>query len=393
MIARMRTTSTAPAPMPAAPTAVRQARLDRGLSQAQVIEGLTRIARRRGIALSSPESIRSRLSAWENGRATPDSVYASLLRTLYGRTDAELGFISRDNVTPSAHSDDEAMMEIRARLASSSGVDGDLIADLDRQTHELRLLDRRLGAATILDGISAHITTVRQLLTHTIRTKDRQALARIIADAAALAGWQALDTGATTRAWQYFDMARGCGHEAGDPAVLAHALGEQSFAISDVGQHEHAVALLHEASAVPRIPALMRSWLAAAHAEMCAHTGDHHGALTRFDQADALLPADSIDPTMPYLVLDRTHLTRWRGHGLAVLGDAQAIDYLTRALDQLDPSFVRAQCALRADLAQVFHATGERDQARMEALAAKQLAMQIGSARNRRRVQPFLAPV
>ena len=99
MIARMRTTSTAPAPMPAAPTAVRQARLDRGLSQAQVIEGLTRIARRRGIALSSPESIRSRLSAWENGRATPDSVYASLLRTLYGRTDAELGFISRDNVT------------------------------------------------------------------------------------------------------------------------------------------------------------------------------------------------------------------------------------------------------------------------------------------------------
>ena len=29
----------------------------------------------------------------------------------------------------------------------------------------------------------------------------------------------------------------------------------------------------------------------------------------------------------------------------------------------------------------------------MEALAAKQLAMQIGSARNRRRVQPFLAPV
>src|SRR6478609_8676537 len=74
MIARMRTTSTAPAPMPAAPTAVRQARLDRGLSQAQVIEGLTRIAQRRGIALSSPESIRSRLSAWENGRATPDSV-------------------------------------------------------------------------------------------------------------------------------------------------------------------------------------------------------------------------------------------------------------------------------------------------------------------------------
>ncbi|HYP96593.1 MAG TPA: hypothetical protein VER34_26545, partial [Mycobacterium sp.] len=82
--------------------------------------------------------------------------------TLYGRTDAELGFISRDNLTPPAHSHDEAMMGIRARLACSCGVDGDLIARLDRHTHELRLLDRRLGAATILDQISAHITTVRQ---------------------------------------------------------------------------------------------------------------------------------------------------------------------------------------------------------------------------------------
>jgi tetratricopeptide (TPR) repeat protein len=393
MIAPMGTTSTATMPMPAAPTALQQARLDLGLTQSHVIDHVTRLARQRGIALPSHESIRSRLSAWENGRATPDSVYASLLRTLYGRTDAELGFISRDNVTPPAHSHDEAMMEIRARLACSSGVDGDLIARLDRHTHELRLLDRRLGAATILDQISAHITTVRQLMTHTIHIKDRQALARIIADAAALAGWQALDTGATIRAWQYFDMARGCGYEAGDPAVLAHALGEQSFALSDLGHHRDAVALLDEASAVPRIPPLMRSWLAAAHAEMCAHTGDQHSALARFDKADALLPDDAHDPTVPYLSLDRTHLTRWRGHGLAILGHAEAIDYLTRALDQLDRSFVRAECALRADLAQVFHRIGERDQARMHALAAKQIAMQIGSERNRRRVLPLLAPI
>jgi hypothetical protein len=34
---------------------------------------------------------------------------------------------------------------------------------------------------------------VHELITHTILTKDRQALARIIADAAALADWQALD--------------------------------------------------------------------------------------------------------------------------------------------------------------------------------------------------------
>jgi len=54
---------------------------------------------------------------------------------------------------------------------------------------------------------------------------------------------------------------------------------------------------------------------------------------------------------------------------------------------------VRAESALRADLAQVFHRIGERDQARIHALAAKQIALQIGSERNRRRVLPLLAPV
>ena len=133
----------------------------------------------------------------------------------------------------------------------------------------------------------------------------------------------------------------------------------------------------------------MRSWLAAAHAEMCAHTGDHHGALIRFDQADALLPDDSIDPTMPYLSLDRTHLTRWRGHGLAILGDAEAIDYLTRALDQLDRSFVRARIRFaRRPCAGIPRHRRTRSGPHARA-RRKQIAMQIGSERNRRRV---LAP-
>ena len=83
------------------------------------------------------------------------------------------------------------MIEIQGRLARADGVDAALIIALDRQTHEIPLLDRRFGAATILDRISAHINMVHELMTHTILTKDRQALARIIADAAAIADWQA----------------------------------------------------------------------------------------------------------------------------------------------------------------------------------------------------------
>ena len=66
-----------------------------------------------------------------------------------------------------------------------------------------------------------------------------------------------------------------------------------------------------------------------ARAEMHAHLGDRDAARRGFDNAEHLLPADSDDPTMPYLSLSITHLVRWRGHGLALLGEAEAIDYLT----------------------------------------------------------------
>jgi hypothetical protein len=89
---------------------------------------------------------------------------------------------------------------------------------------------------------------------------------------------------------------------------------------------------------------------------------------------------------MPYVSLNPTHLARWRGHGLALLGEPEAVDYLTRALDHHSPDFVRAKCALHTDLAHALHAAGERGPARHHALIAKQLAAQIGSQRNRRRL-------
>ena len=48
-------------------------------------------------------------------------------------------------------------------------------------------------------------------------------------------------------------------------------------------------------------------------------SGDRDAARRGFDNAEHLLPADSDDPTMPYLSLSITHLVRWRGHGLALL--------------------------------------------------------------------------
>jgi ATP/maltotriose-dependent transcriptional regulator MalT len=94
---------------------------------------------------------------------------------------------------------------------------------------------------------------------------------------------------------------------------------------------------------------------------------------------------------LPFLFLEGSHLDRWRGHALARLGDAEAVRVLTGALERLDPTFTRAETALRVDLATALVATGERDEARVHSQRAEQLATEIGSNRQRRRLQAVIA--
>lgn len=73
---------------------------------------------------------------------------------------------------------------------------------------------------------------------------------------------------------------------------------------------------------------------------------------------------------------------RWRGHALARIGDPDAVRTLVSALDRLDPTFARAEAAVRVDLASAYFSTGELDQARWYADGARTLANQVGSKGN-----------
>jgi hypothetical protein len=95
----------------------------------------------------------------------------------------------------------------------------------------------------------------------------------------------------------------------------------------------------------------------------------------------------------PYVALDQVHLARWRGHALARFGHLNAITVLTNALDHLDPTFVRAETALRVDLATALATNGDRDSARKHANHAATLATQVGSIRQRRRITALLSAV
>lgn len=325
---------------------LRQARLERGLKQSQVVARVRAIAERMDVGAMSASSLSVTISMWENGRRTPDTVYRRIFRELYGKTNEELGF-------PPDPAAELLTDELADHLVVAQRVDAETVELFRQQTEVVRRTDRRLGSAARLDQLRSHIGEVEHLLRHTIIRQHREQLAAALVDASTLAGWAALDIGSVRQAWEHHEQAKTAARESGSVALLAHATGQQAFILIDVGHTADAVMLLEEAQVVAtdRVPRLLRAWLAAALGEGYAAAGDRDGALRAFDQAGALLPTETTHPELAFLFLGGSHLDRWRGNMLAQLGEPEAVDQLTAVLARTPPDFVRARAAVHVDLA------------------------------------------
>ncbi len=370
---------------------LRAARLARGWSQTRLLHEIERRGQQAGVPVMRKASLRTAVSRWENGHVVPDELNRRLLREVYGLTDDELG-LNQD--AAAAGQTDEPAEELRQRFAASTVVDPELVTLLRRQTDDYRRLDRRLGAPVLLEQMRAHLSTLQQLLSHAVLESTRRPVTGVLADAAALAGWQALDVGAVQQAWAHFETAKSAAREASDPALLAHVKVEQCYALLDLGRPSDAVALVQEARAEggSALPPLLTTWLHAAEAEAAAACGDETRCRRALEAASATLPGDEAQAAeMPYITLDQCHLARWRGHSLARLGDAVAIGDLQRALSAMEPEFTRARGSLEVDLAQAFAAAGEREAARAHAAMAQELSARTGSVRQRRRLAQIAA--
>ncbi|MGH3825239.1 MAG: hypothetical protein ACRDRA_20730 [Pseudonocardiaceae bacterium] len=293
-----------------------------------------------------------------------------------------------------ANERDDSGTELRQLLNTARRVDHSTIALLHQQLDAIRRLDRQLGAIIVRDELRAKIHQVERLTAHSLAPGTREPLAALLSEMHTLAGWQALDLGEITDSWQHYEQSRAAAAQSNSTAYESHAAAEQAFVLIDAGATRDAVELLDTArrradAAAPRI---LRAWLAAAHGETLAAHGDRTASLHAFEHAARLLPDNPTDER-PYVALDAIHLARWRGHALARFGDPEATTVLTNALNRLDPTFVRAETALRVDLAIALAATGEVDEARTHADHAVRIAEQVGSARQRRRVKTLLATV
>jgi hypothetical protein len=284
--------------------------------------------------------------------------------------------------------------ELRQLLDAARRIDRSTIALLHQQLDAIRRLDRQLGAIVVRDELNAKIRQVHQLTAYSLAPGTREPLAGLLSEMHTLAGWQALDLGDIPNAWQHYEHSRAAAAQSDSIPHESHAAAEQAFVLIDADATGDAVDLLDGARrrAAATSPYVLRAWLAAAHGEALAAHGDRTASLHAFDHAAQLLPSDPTDER-PYVALDTVHLARWRGHALARFGHPDAITVLADALNCLDSTFVRAETALRVDLAIAHVANDDHDAACTYVDHAARLATQVGSTRQRRRIKTLLATV
>ncbi|MFI7675147.1 tetratricopeptide repeat protein [Actinophytocola sp. NPDC049390] len=370
--------------MPA--TKLQEARRQRGYSAQDVITMMLQRAQMLGMPIMSEASLKTKLSVWENGRTAVSPTYQRLFRDIYGLTNEELGF--------PPELDDGEVEELRSRLTIARSVDAGTVALFRQQVENARHVDRQFGGITVLDELRSQIAQIERLLGYSTMRGQREALAGVLTEAAALAGWEALDRNAIRQAWDHHERAKAGAREAGSPQLLAHAMAQQAFILIDIGEVNAAVEQLDQARALVAhsAPALLRTWLTAAHGEGLAAAGRRDDALRAFDEADALLPNDPVNPELPFLFLAGAHLDRWRGNAMSRLGEPDAIDQLSHALPRLPRDFTRARTVMLVDLAYAYAAAGDREAAQAHARQAKRLAMQIKSDRQLGRLNRLILP-
>ena len=316
-----------------------------------------------------------------NGLAMPDEARAQLgLSPRHPPASKPSGSATRGG--PGRDSD------LLRQITAARSIDRSVVRVLQGETDTIRLLDRRLGAPAVAGKLEAHITHIETSLRYSLRPGNRQQLAAVLADASALAGWQAIDMARLPHAWTHFERATAAAREAGDACLLAFAAGEQAYVLLDLHRPAEALAMVRAAYDETReaIPPQVRGWLRAAEAEMAAAAGQEPACRTALDLAARELGHNPAGEDLPYLALNDTHLARWRGNCLVLFGDPQTADELTTALAAMD-GFTRAEAGLRCDLAAALHVRGEHTEAKRHLKQARDLAQVTGSARQRRRVR------
>jgi len=149
---------------------LRQAREVLGRSPAKAAAQLIAAARHCGIMLPVPDTLKSQLSRWENGRVELGEAYRELFREIYDCTDEQLG------LTPLPRRAEQLASQILTRLATARVAGATAALAYAQQVDEIRVLDQEMGGLVALAQLRAQHTAVQDLLAHAVLPSAREPL-------------------------------------------------------------------------------------------------------------------------------------------------------------------------------------------------------------------------
>jgi transcriptional regulator with XRE-family HTH domain len=277
-------------------TPLQAARHKRGWSQSRLIWELTHLAKRKGCSIATAASLKTLVSRWENGHATPDSFHQPLLCELYKATPNELGFGYQtlpEHLSASAQSADELLCKTkftRDDLESLSQKFDDALArssvdDVNHLAHEWLIAEppqvielahgRRIGSSLVasvehrviqlrraddfLSGRDSHVLirkelqkTVRLLEEASYNDDEARRLLTAIGELAQLALWVAADAGLYAEAARYTVYGLLAAHAANNLPLAANIISTFSYQVANTGNPHHAAVLARTAYAGTR---------------------------------------------------------------------------------------------------------------------------------------------
>jgi tetratricopeptide (TPR) repeat protein len=364
-------------------TALRAARLGLGWKQSKTINALTTQARRDGVGIAAPASLKTMLSRWENGKGQPDAVYQRLFCEVYARDADELSFAE---ATPAQGS---------SAVGPDPGVETVEYVSAVLQQHILA--DQLIGPHHLTEVVRAQTDLLDQILLDAESSSVTDDLLRLACRYNEFAGWLHQDAGLADHAMAHSDRAMEIALSLENSAIIAYLLMRKANIASDQGKIDRAASLAEAGvRMLARVPPRVRALVLAPEARAHALRGQVNECARSLDAAfrQVSRPDSDSDELAPYCSPEYVGMEAaacW-----AILGQtARAIPIFERALDHWPAGQRRDQGLCQARLAKAYAERGDAERAAETgqlAVSTVRVARSARAVRELGRVRETLAP-
>ncbi|MEU2514301.1 transcriptional regulator [Streptomyces syringium] len=254
-----------------------------------------------------------------------------------------------------------------AEPALAAATKGDQITSrtVDRMAERIesiRAMEQDTGGVDFLDSARADLRLITRMISNSRYTEDiGKRLYTLAAEVCCLLGWMSYDAGLHAAAQKNYTASLRAANTAGDDMLGAHTLCFMATQASNQREQRGAIGLMESATGVSaRVPAAMKSSLAAHETTVLCKAGEHRKAAQALNRAFAALErSDNGDRPVYLRWFGESQLRSTEGRFLLATGQAdRATDALEKSVAHAAPRDQAVRCGT---LALAYQQAGDLD--------------------------------